>query len=464
MTKDKPVIDERMMEIPIAEIDDSERRRKEYRNIESLGDSLNAKGLIHPILVTTGEKLKYKLVAGGRRLAAARSIKWETISAIHRANLTEEELRELEIEENIEREPMLWQEVVNARGELFVYKQAALGLPKGRGPFKQGYSLRDLAKDLNLSSRGRLSMDIQLYYAMMENPGLSRYATKDMALKVLERERETEILRELAKRDASDGQQRIVYLSQAKVPSDVELQEWNLFRENCVETMKRMDDEMVDLVITDPPWGLGSGIRRLAFPRSEFRDTAKELVFLKTTVLPELYRVMKADSHLYMFLSWDARTYISKELFKLGFDVQTMPLIAIKPSGGSADLSEPTYIPNYETILFVRKGARILNTFSKCTFDWAPVHHGKRIHTAEKPVSLLQNFIALSSVEYELVYDPYAGSGSTLEAALRMNRRAMGSEMDETIHKRAEIRLDTLTMELTEGKDAVALDDEEDDL
>jgi site-specific DNA-methyltransferase (adenine-specific) len=455
--------DERVIEIAVDDIDDSERRRKEYRNIESLADSIKARGLIHPILVTTGDKTHYKLVAGGRRLAAHRHLHADTIRAIHRANLSEEELREIEIEENIEREPMLWQEVVNARGELFIYKQEKLGKPSGRGVFKKGYSLADLAKDLQLASKGNLSADIRLFFALQDNPALGKYQTREMALKVLDREREAAILRELAKREVEDGRPRIVTMAKTKSPDNRQIQEWNLYNESCMDTMSRMDDGIVDLVITDPPWGLGSGIRRQVYPRSEFADTRREVVMLKTTVLPELARVMKEDSHLYMFMSWDARRYISRELFKLGFDVLTMPLIAVKPSGSSADLSQPAFLPNYEMIIFAQKGARLLNAYSKCTFDFEVVHHDKRIHTAEKPISLLRQFIDLSSVENELIFDPYAGSAATLEAAIRMDRRAIGSEIDVEIHKRAEIRMNTLMIELRQGIEAVVLLDDEDD-
>jgi site-specific DNA-methyltransferase (adenine-specific) len=65
----------------------------------------------------------------------------------------------------------------------------------------------------------------------------------------------------------------------------------------------------------------------------------------------------------------------------------------------------------------------------------------ERMHTTQKPVSLMEDLIRDFSDPGELILDPYAGSGTTLLAALRLGRRAIGFERDPAIHAVATKRL-----------------------
>ncbi|MFN7131582.1 MAG: DNA methyltransferase, partial [Myxococcales bacterium] len=71
-----------------------------------------------------------------------------------------------------------------------------------------------------------------------------------------------------------------------------------------------------------------------------------------------------------------------------------------------------------------------------------PVPPAQRIHTTEKPVDLLQYLVEKSTAPGDLVVDPFMGSGSLLEAALRTGRRAVGVELDEEYCEAAAERLE----------------------
>jgi ParB family chromosome partitioning protein len=87
------------MQIPVDDIKVKNRIRKDMGNLTALADSMNRIGQINPIVITGNNTL----LAGGRRLAAAKLLGWRTINAIV-ASLPEgvSEL-EFEIEENDER-------------------------------------------------------------------------------------------------------------------------------------------------------------------------------------------------------------------------------------------------------------------------------------------------------------------------------------------------------------------------
>jgi hypothetical protein len=94
----------------IASIVVGERRRTTVGNIRKLAKSIEAHGLIHPLLVRGSE-----LVAGRRRLAACVSLGWTKVPVRHVERLTDDELRALELDENIHREALNDFETTKAR-------------------------------------------------------------------------------------------------------------------------------------------------------------------------------------------------------------------------------------------------------------------------------------------------------------------------------------------------------------
>lgn len=87
------------MLVPIARIKVKKRVRKDLGNLDDLKDSLRTYGLLNPITINS----KYELIAGERRLTAAKEIGWTNINANIVDNLSELEQLEMEIEENNQR-------------------------------------------------------------------------------------------------------------------------------------------------------------------------------------------------------------------------------------------------------------------------------------------------------------------------------------------------------------------------
>ena len=89
------------MKVKLSDIKVRNRIRKDLGNIEALSDSLNRHGLFSPILITSD----YRLIAGERRLEAAKRLGWKSIEAKVIDDPGEIKSLELEIEENIFRKP-----------------------------------------------------------------------------------------------------------------------------------------------------------------------------------------------------------------------------------------------------------------------------------------------------------------------------------------------------------------------
>ena len=103
------------MQIPVDEIIVKKRIRKNSGDIESLAESLKRYGQISPIIISK----KKVLIAGGRRLEAAKHLGWRTINAVIYESAGELRQLELEIEENIQRMDFNIEEVADATRKIY---------------------------------------------------------------------------------------------------------------------------------------------------------------------------------------------------------------------------------------------------------------------------------------------------------------------------------------------------------
>jgi len=103
------------MQVPVKDIVVRKRIRKEMGDLDILADSLKRHGQISPIVISK----KNVLIAGGRRLEAAKSLGWRTINAVILENSTELSRLELEIEENTQRRNFTMEELADASKKLY---------------------------------------------------------------------------------------------------------------------------------------------------------------------------------------------------------------------------------------------------------------------------------------------------------------------------------------------------------
>lgn len=89
-------------ERPISSIQVGDRRREDLGDIQGLADSIQRYGLLHPIVIDDAGNL----VAGGRRLRACQQLGWDSVPVRQLGTLTETELREIELEENLRRKDL----------------------------------------------------------------------------------------------------------------------------------------------------------------------------------------------------------------------------------------------------------------------------------------------------------------------------------------------------------------------
>jgi ParB family chromosome partitioning protein len=110
------------MQVPVEDIKVKKRVRRDLGDIGALADSLKQFGQINPIVITKNNIL----IAGERRLEAAKSLGWRTINAVVAEFPDKLSKLEYEVEENIRRRDFTPQEVAEATRRIYRLKNPSL--------------------------------------------------------------------------------------------------------------------------------------------------------------------------------------------------------------------------------------------------------------------------------------------------------------------------------------------------
>jgi site-specific DNA-methyltransferase (adenine-specific) len=190
---------------------------------------------------------------------------------------------------------------------------------------------------------------------------------------------------------------------------------------DCFELLREVPDEFVDLVLTDPPYGIDyQSNRRVSREKLPKFANDIDLSWVEPWV-EQIHRVLKQNTHFYCFTRFDTYPIFYNAISKL-FKVKNC-LIWVKNNHGSGDLNG-SYAPQSEMIIFSVKGKRHLNGLRDSDVlecDNVPSAH--RAHATQKPVELLRQLIEKSTGPEEIVLDPFAGTGSTGFACLDTHRQ-----------------------------------------
>lgn len=212
---------------------------------------------------------------------------------------------------------------------------------------------------------------------------------------------------------------------------------------DCMDVLKQLPDKCVDLVLTDPPYGMNfkSNHRTKKFNKIE---SDNNLNWLPQWV-NEINRIKKDDSHLYIFCSWHNVDVFKQEIEKY-FPVKNI-LIWLKNNIGMGDLAND-YAPQYELILYCNPNKKSLNGSRDSTIiKYSRTNN--EFHPTQKPVDLISYLIKKSSKENDLVLDCFSGSGTTAVACHKLGRHFICVEKDPDYWAASVKRLDEERRQMT---------------
>jgi ParB-like chromosome segregation protein Spo0J len=285
------------------------RIRKEFdpKKLRDLADSLKNPGMNQLqagiCYLSEGRPI---LVAGERRLRACTLASVPFCFTLQ--NETDElTIREIEIEENLNRVNFNWFEEVSAKEELHKIRQMRGGIAVPGS--KTGVSIRDTAQELGVSY-GNLAEDVELAQFAQQIPEVRAAKSKTEAKKIVKRLKEQvtrHVVLERAKKSAeTKGEFRIIQKGE-KSPEEHLAEQAAFFTQKILrgtmeEQLSALPDETFHLVIFDPPWGVSyDKVSANAGDKEMYEDSPETFDENIELWLRLIYQKMAPNSHLYMF-------------------------------------------------------------------------------------------------------------------------------------------------------------------
>ncbi len=401
--------------LPASSIRPGDRARKEFSHIAELAASITKFGLDNPVTVGVADSDgKHLLIAGERRFRAMLALGITDIPCVTRGDLSPALQKEFELEENLQRSDLTWDERIEGERQLDEIMRQKHG---------GDWRAEDTAEKIG-GSRTTVSREIQFARKLKRRPDLAaqvKHLPLHAAIKRVERIEEAE---KVSKQVVGRDLQAVMERGDSRT------------------LLTGIDSESIALVLTDPPFGIqqlvenaktgGANAQQAGLADADNLD-ANSVQELFEWFLPELERVLKPGGHFYIFccqqLWWPLRTSVLIS----GLELQEYPLIWWKRQT-TAPGRGYLYMPCTEPIMFGWKPPRrrILERNMPALLECKPIRGKKSIHPFQKPVELLKTLISQSTLMGETVLDPFCGSASTLVAAVRLGRAAIGFDLDES--------------------------------
>ncbi len=222
-----------------------------------------------------------------------------------------------------------------------------------------------------------------------------------------------------------------------------------LFFGNFYTEVKKIPDGSVDLIATDPPYGVDYVTNRRKYDSDVARPVNGDKGFdgaLFEVMVREFHRILVPDRHVYIFGS-DSVIDEQKRIFKGIFNFKNL-LVWDKRVHTSGDL-DGAYGKSAEFIIFGHKGRRTLRRNRPSSMISIPkIPHDDLLHSCQKPLALMAFLIENSTDPGEIVCDPFAGSGTTAIAALGSGRQFIGWENDSKTYDIAVKRISEDRMQM----------------
>lgn len=426
------------------------RQRREFdpESLQELVNSIRLRGLLHaPVCrVEDGEVI---LVAGERRIKAitdlymmgeqlvynGQILPTNSIPYVTLGELDELEAEEAELDENIKRDDLTWQEAAAAHQRLDTLrkKQATINGVE--------HTHADTAEEVFGRRDGHYQSTIRkesIIANHLADPDIAKAKSLDEGFKILKK-KET-----LRKNSA---------LADA-VGLSFSAKDHKLFNEDCLVWMKSISDEF-DVICTDPLYGMGAdkfgdGAGKMTGISHDYDDsysnwllimgglvevsaeteTLKRVVKKVQTGWCELsYQVCKKEAHAYVFCDPDRFHELKTMMQSAGWYVFRTPFICVKQGSGRVPLPDMGPRRQYELCLYAIKGKKpTTRIYPDVITTLADPNDG---HGATKPVALFTNLLQRSVQPGDKVLDSFAGSGPIFGAANLLKCYATGVELSK---------------------------------
>lgn len=443
-----------MEKVSVSSIITTGRIRSDLGNIDELASSIREFGLIQPIVLVRDESDEayenavhstpmkpppVHLVAGGRRLTAITRLGWkELVHAKHfvwrdeikgKDAKVDLKLKAIEIEENVKRKGLTWQEEVLGRKQLLEIMQSIHGGPaKAGAPTRaekyhgevRGFGVNKLAAMLGVNA-ATISKDLQIANAITKVPALANSDSKEGAVRRLTTLSTIVSMR----KDAA------AIVDKVNNKGDDPTKKWVLYPGKAEDNVHKIEDESVDLIYTDLPFAVDlDKMSKHDKGVVGYGDKREDLMGTLPSLLQHAYRVLKPDRYAVLFFGFNYYHELCVFLENAGFRVNYVPFVWFKNSR-STENPNVRYGNSYDPALVAMKGSpSFIKPGMQNFFSFPQPIGANKLQVAQQPVELVTRFLQDMVVPGATVCDFRAGSGTTGVAAVKFGCKAIMFERE----------------------------------
>ncbi len=234
-----------------------------------------------------------------------------------------------------------------------------------------------------------------------------------------------------------------------------------IYNEDAFKILPIIESESVDVIATDPPYFLSNdGIscqngKIVSVNKGEWDKNSVSVEEFYSKFLYEAKRILKPEGTIWVFGTMHNIYYLGYLLQKLDFKI--LNNITWQKTNPAPNLSCKMFTHSTETVLWARRepqgkhyfnydlmkaingGKQMKDVWITSTTPQSEKRFGK--HSTQKPLEIMERIILASSKEGEIILDPFMGSGTTLEAAVKLNRKSIGIELEKDYYAIAKERI-----------------------
>jgi len=451
--------------LPITDVVVGARLRKDSPNVkamvEEIARSIKDIGPLQPLILDE----KNNLIDGGCRFAAYSLLGADEVPIVRRTRVSAGAKLAMEVEANLRRSDLTWQEKVEAIARYHELKtqgaeeegsewsQRATGsllkvsnahvsncvqmwpfLKKGDPEILKCSSLQE-AQDVLLERKKKMAVQHALAVTAMAQPEVLQQITekKTSAAPVVFALGKGESLVPVQVKAAAAEVSMSVGMTPPKVVDLSKL----LFNDDCTEWMLRAPRDSVDVIVTDIPYGVDMANM----------EDMKGIDMMKAThevegnldLMPKFikgaFHILRPNSYLIFFYALQHHEKLRNWGEDAGFKVQDWPLLWLKPHSCKNNAPQCNWTKSFEPVMIMKKGSPTLKTpMTKCHMEVDGMPDKKmQSNPFAKPLHFLSEMIfkPLGLAPGAICLDPFSGEGSILNAAILHGLQPIGIELDK---------------------------------
>lgn len=440
------------------------RQRQEYEPnaMEELRASIEERGLLHaPILRTLGDA--DVLVVGGRRIRAIKDIfalggSFRYDGQVYTAErgiipytdlgeLSELDAEEAELDENLRRKDLTWQEQAAAVARLHKLRGAQKAQAVANNPEATVLPTQTIAETseevtgLDTPHAREQTRQELIVAKHLDNPLIAQAKSASEAFKLLKKEDERKKFRQMA----------------SAVGASMSAASHTLLKGDCLTILRQPEFAgKFDVIITDPPYGMdaqgfGDSGGQLAGVEHQYQDSLDSFQSLMSAWATLSFHVTKLEAHAYLCCDIDQWPWLKGRMEAVGWYVFRTPIINVKRAQGRVPLPDRGPRRQYEIIMYCIKGKRPTNAIYPDVMETTLEESFG--HGAQKPIEMYQNLLTRSAKPGDHILDSFCGTGPIFPACHPYRAYATGIELSDTYYGIASQRLAKIAADQTPLKE-----------